>query len=142
METKSPTLQDIQALVAFLPILYAEGFEPVIEWNGGHQGKDGSFSLPWPEYNPVVNEFYRLVASVWLDYNYHPEEAARMLADKEFVKAASLSQVKTMLTYCVRGEHFSDGHWEEMIQNGSIRQLLERLDAIGSGIAQQGYDEH
>jgi hypothetical protein len=131
METRLPTLLEIRALVAFLPLLYTERFEPVIEWIGGNRGKDGIFRMPWPEYNPVVEDFYRLVASVWLDYNYHPEAAARMLADKEFVKTASLSQIKTMLTFCVRGERFSDGHWAEMIQNGYIRRLLERLDEIG-----------
>ena len=136
METRLPTLHDISALVAFLPLLYAEGFEPVIKWNGGYQEKDGLFRMPWPDYNPVVEDFYRLVASVWLDYEYLPEGAARMLADTEFIKTASLSQIKTMLTFCVRGERFSDGHWAEMIQNGAIRQLLERLEEIGSEMAE------
>ena len=90
--------------------------------------------LPWPEYNPVVEEFYRLVASAWLDDGYRPEEAARMLKDEEFVKSASLSQIKTMLTYCVRGERFSDGHWAEMIENGNIRMLLERINELGKNI--------
>ena len=114
-----PTYQEMQELVAFLPRLYAEGFTPVIQWNGGVKGTDGLYRLPWPEYNPVVEDFYRLVASeCWLDYEYRPEEAARMLSNEEFVKSASLSQIKTMLTYCLRGERFSDGHWAEMIEKG------------------------
>jgi hypothetical protein len=32
-----------------------------------------------------------------------------------------------MLTYCVRGERFSDGHWGAMIEAGYVRRLLERL---------------
>jgi hypothetical protein len=142
MEVNLPSLQDIRALVAYQPVLYREGFEPVIEWAGGGQGTDGLYRLPWPEYNPVVEEFYRLVASAWLDTGYDPDEAARMLADKEYVSGASLSQIKIMLTFCVRGERFSDGHWAEMIQNGYIRQLLERLDVIGSEMAQTGIDAH
>jgi hypothetical protein len=35
-----------------------------------------------------------------------------------------------MLTFCVRGERFSDGHWEEMIEKGYIRRILERLNEI------------
>ena len=35
-----------------------------------------------------------------------------------------------MLTFCVRGERFSDGHWAEMIEKGYIRQLLEQLNVI------------
>ncbi len=133
METRLPTYQEMQALVAFLPRLYSPGFQPVIKWNGGDQGKDGSFTLPWPDYDPVVEEFYRTVASeFWLDYGYRPEEAAKMLQDDEFVKSASLAQIKTMLTFCVRGERFSDGHWAEMIENGSIRRILERIDELST----------
>jgi hypothetical protein len=111
--------------------LYADGFKPVIRWQGGDQDKDGIYQLPWPEYNPVVEEFYRLVASeFWMDYGYRPEEAAKMLGDDEVIKSASLAQIKTMLTFCLRGERFSDGHWAEMIENGSIRKLLERINDL------------
>jgi hypothetical protein len=126
-----PTTEEMQALVAYRPRLYGEGFEPVIRWNGGHQEKDGVIRLPWPEYNPVVEQFYREAArECWLDYEYRPEEAARMLGDEEFVRTASLAQVKTMLTFCVRGERFADGHWAEMIENGNIHRLLERIEAL------------
>jgi len=132
METRLPVYQEIQELVAFLPRLYAAGFEPVIKWNGGDKGTDGSYQLPWPDYNPVVEQFYRQVASeCWLDYRYRPEEAARMLQDQEFIKSATLSQIKTMLTFCLRGERFSDGHWADMIQQGHIRRILERLSHLG-----------
>lgn len=134
MTTRLPTYQEMQELVAFLPRLYSEGFQPVTKWNGGDQGKDGSFTLPWPEYNPVVEEFYYFAANpCWLDYGYRPEEAARMLKDEELVKSATLSQIKTMLTYCVRGERFSDGHWAEMIENGYIRKILERINELSMG---------
>jgi Family of unknown function (DUF6508) len=121
----------MQALVAYLPRLYAEGFKPVIRWNGGNRGQDGVIHMPWPEYNPLVEEFYRLVGSeCWLDYGYNPAEAARMIRDEEFVRSASLSQIKTMLTFCLRGERFADGHWAEMIEVGNIRNILERIDHL------------
>jgi hypothetical protein len=67
METSLPTYQDMQALVSFLP------------------------RLPYPVYHPIVEEFYRLVASpCWLDHGYNPEDAALMLQDEQFVKSASL----------------------------------------------------
>jgi hypothetical protein len=53
-----------------------------------------------------------------------------MLKNANLVKTASLSQIKTMLTFCVRGERFSDGHWGAMIEQGYIRLLLERLNVI------------
>ena len=136
MRTRTPTPHEIKELIAFLPELYAEGFSAVITWNGGTNEKDGAYRLPWPEYNPVVLDFFRALGSdCWLDYDYRPEEAWQMLKDEPFVRQATLDQVKTMLTFCVRGERFSDGHWAEMIEGGHIRRLLERLTELGNAQA-------
>jgi hypothetical protein len=129
LETSLPTLQDIKALTAYLPRLYADGFSPVLRWEGGKQ-KDGTFTLPYPNYHPLVEEFFREVSRAWLDHSYNPEQAYRMLKDEDLIQRASLSEIRTMLTFCVRGERFSDGHWEKMIQKGYIRRLLERLNEI------------
>src|SRR5688500_20401257 len=131
-QTPLPNLQDIEKLTAFLPRLYAEGFSPVLSWGGGEKLKDDSFTLPYPNYNPLVEEFFEHVSSSWLDYEYNPEQAYQMLKDEQAVRTASLAQIKTMLTFCVRGERFSDGHWAEMIEKGYIRRLLERLNEIKS----------
>jgi hypothetical protein len=129
-KTPTPSLQEIEQLTAFLPRLYAEGFSPIDSWSGGEKLKDGSFSMPYPGYNSLVEEFFRVVSSAWLDYDYNPEQAYEMIKDEDLIRTASLSQIKTMLTFCVRGERFSDGHWAEMIEKGYIRRLLERLNAI------------
>ena len=131
-KTSLPTLQDIEELTAYLPRLYAEGFSPVVRWEGGEKRKDGSYTMPYPIYDSLVEEFFRTVSGAWLDYEYNPEQAYVMLKDEQLMKAASLSQIKTMLTFCVRGERFSDGHWGEMIEQGHIRRLLERLNEIKS----------
>ena len=132
-QDRLPTLQEIEDLTAFLPRLYAEGFSPIVSWGGGEKQKDGSISVPYPNYHSLVEEFFRLVASGgWLDYEYDPEQAYQMLKDENLIKTASLSQIKAMLTFCVRGERFSDGHWGQMIEKGYIRRLLERLNEIKS----------
>lgn len=125
-----PTLQDIEELTAFLPRLYAGGFSPILKWEGGEKRTDGSFTVPYPNYDPVVEEFFNAVRGAWIDYEYNPELAYQMLRDEQVVRNASLVQIKSMLTFCVRGERFSDGHWGAMIENGYIRRLLERLDEI------------
>lgn len=125
-----PTFEEIEILTSYLPRLYAEGFSPVKSWDGGKM-RDGSMTLPYPNYHPLVHEFFRHVASDgWLDYEYNPEQAYQMLRDENTVKIASLEQIQTILTFCIRGERFSDGHWGEMIEKGYIRQLLERLNEI------------
>lgn len=63
----------------------------------------------------------------WRDEGYDPQKAARMLQDADLVGRASWDEIKTMLTFCVRGERFSDGHWAAMIEQGHLRRLLERL---------------
>jgi hypothetical protein len=122
-------------LTAYLPRLYAEGFSPIERWGGGEKLKDGSFTLPYPKYDPLVEEFFRHVSGDgWLDYEYNPEQANAMLKDENAVKTASLPQIQSMLTFCVRGERFSDGHWGHMIEQGYIRWLLERLNEIKSAL--------
>ena len=131
-KTPLPTLQDIEKITAFLPRLYAKGFSPVVRWEGGEKRKDGSFTLSYPEYDPLVEEFFNAVRGAWLDYEYDPEQAYRMLKDEQAMKKASLSEIKSMLTFCVRGERFSDGHWGVMIEKGYVRRILERLIEIKS----------
>ena len=134
-QSRIPTLDEIETLTAYLPRLYAEGFSPVDHWYASEKLKDGSFTLPYPKYNPLVEEFFRHVSGDgWLDYEYNPERAHQMLQDEKFIKTASLPQIQTMLTFCVRGERFSDGHWEEMIEKGYIRRLLDRLNEIKSAL--------
>ncbi len=76
----------------------------------------------------MVEKYFRAVEKeCWCDYNYYLEDARKMIRDADLVKSSSLDQVKTILTYCVRGERFCDGHNGEMIDSGRIRAVLERL---------------
>ena len=132
MPTRLPTTQEIDELIAFLPRLYRDGFAPVKQWRGGER-EDGVISLPWPEYDEIVQSFFHVASRpAWSDTAYRPEEAGAMLADEAAVKTADLAQIRTMLTYCARGERFSDGHWAAMIEDGHIRRLLQRLEEIRS----------
>jgi hypothetical protein len=126
-----PTPEDISQLVAFLPCLYADGFTPVDRWLGGTEDENGVLTFPWPDYNQTVLDFIKVAGRpCWSDYEYIPVEAGRMLMDEELVRNASLAQVKTMMTYCVRGERFCTGHWAAMIEQGHARRLLERLTVL------------
>ena len=132
-KTRLPTLDEINELVSFLPRLYAEGFSPIVRWEGGNKDRDGIITLPWPIYDEVVDEFIRIASNeCWMDYDYQPEEAIRMFKNDDFIKSAGLDEIKTMLTYFVRGERFSDGHWGGMIEGGYIRRLLLRIAELGS----------
>jgi hypothetical protein len=134
-DTAYPTRKDILKLTAFLPELYAPGFQPVLHWHGGTSNAKGYIQMPYPEYDKTTEAFYRQAATpCFLDYGYSPEEAARQLEHPEQIETLSLDEICSLLTFCVRGERFSDGHWAEMIEKGHIRRILERLVVIGESL--------
>ena len=134
VKSKPPTHREIDELLAFLPQLTADGFAPVREWGGGEKQADGAYVMPWPRYDPIVTRLFEAAGQdCWMDFDYVPQEAGRMLEDPALVRLASMDEIKTMLTYCVRGERFSEGHWAAMIEGGHVRRLLERLKEIRAG---------
>lgn len=127
MNSRPPTLQEIDDLLTYLPLFSADGFEPVERWAGA-ETSGGTTTMPWPQYNPAVEAFMRAAGQeVWSDDDYDPRQAGRLLQDAGLFGHASLAEIRTMLTYCVRGERFSEGHWAAMIEKGYLRRLLERL---------------
>jgi hypothetical protein len=131
MKSKAPTTREIDELLAFLPRLAADGFVPVREWGGGEKDAKGVYVMPWPRYDAIVDRFFEAAGQdCWMDCDYVPQEAGRMLEDHAAVLRASINEIKTMLTYCVRGERFCDGHWGAMIEGGHVRRLLERLTEL------------
>lgn len=130
-----PAPADVDALLAYLPRLYAPGFKPVIRWEGGERTSSGAITMPYPEYDGTVNAFFAQVGgSGWLDYGYNPTVAGAMVKDASVIGRASFAELRSMLTFCVRGERFADGHWEEMIVQGVIRRILERLQVLRAGM--------
>jgi len=123
-----PMADEIDKLTAFLPRLAAEDFSPIREWKGGERTDSGTITLPWPDYDPAVRDFFEAAAApCWTHSNYLSAGAEDMLADEERARNASLDEIRAMLTFCVRGERFCDGHWGAMIEAGHIHRLLERL---------------
>lgn len=138
MKTRCPTAQEIEELVAFLPQLYAVGFSPIIRWHGGRKEGSEKFTWPWPEYEKRVTEFFHVASNeCWFDRHYSPEHARKKLDSPNGVETATLAEIKTMLTFCVRGERFGDGFWGSMIDSGHIRRLLGRLIVLESANVQR-----
>ena len=87
----------------------------------------------WLEYDPRLLAFIKAAGQdVWIDRHYHPSTAHTQLHDHAFVAHAALSEIKTLLTLIVRGERFCDGHWAEMVREGHVRRVLERLRDLAS----------
>lgn len=123
MKSPAITPQKIDKLLAFLPRFIPERAY-IIEWQTTN-------SFAWPVYHDDVNAFYKEAGEpCWMDYGYNPAEAGKMAADDAFIAQADLMAIKTMLTFCVRGERFSDGHWAAMLKNGRIQAILKRLQIL------------
>ena len=119
-ENKPTTTAMIDQLLQFLPAFEEPNRQFIEKWQGYY-----------PVYAADVTEFVRLVGdSWWMDTSYQPNEAGQMLADDAVVQSANLEQIKTMLTFFIRGERFSDGHWGDLLENGRVQLLLNRLKML------------
>lgn len=131
-----PTKKDADALLAFLPFVDWPGHSFQSGSSGGQTLADGTLTMPYPVYGQGVVDFFRLAGQpCWMNTEYHPGRTAKMLDD--FLKAdeterakTDLADFRTMLTYCVQGERFCEGHWAEMLSSGTMSALLKRLAQI------------
>ncbi len=125
------TEERMDELLEFLPLFDVPEMDFIQKWEGGEKTKDGIIKMPYPIYHKDVKRFYRLAGQAcWLDYDYGSKEAVKMIQDDEFINSATIADIKTMLTYCVRGERFCDGHWGEMLKSGGVVAILKRLKVL------------
>ncbi len=129
MKTEEPiTREKIDALTQFLPVFETPGREFYMRWEGGEKDKDGVIQMPYPVYPADVEQFFRLVnQSCWLDIEYTRKDAGAKLKDDVFIVQASLDDIRTLLTHCLRGERFSDGFWGGVLEQGRVQLILRRL---------------
>jgi hypothetical protein len=129
------SLEHIDELLRFLS-LFDDPNRAFSKWNSSETTDDEPIQIDFPEYDDDVEDFFKLASSpFWDDRNYVPESAQAMVNDQQTVNKASLDEVKTMLTWCVRGERFSPGHLGTLLEQGKIVALLKRLKEIRSEIA-------
>jgi hypothetical protein len=137
------TPERVDELLRFLPLFDRPGRSFVESWRGSESTSSDATAAPLPVYSADVQEFFRLASQAcWDDSEYEPS-AATMLADDDAVQVASITEIRTMLTHCVPGERFCDGHWEGVLRSGRVMALLRRLkvlrsemsDPAGGGVA-------
>ena len=110
---------------------YREGFKTVVLCGDGKKTDKGVVVMSWPKYEEAVIQFFSAAArECWSDSNYTSKNIGAMICDPEKVACATLQEIKSMLTWCVRGERFCDGHWGEIIEGGQVRNILQRLKEL------------
>lgn len=126
-----PTHDDVENLLVYLPLFDKPGRPFVKQWAGGEKTAKRSFNISYPVYEQDVEDFFQLASQpCWNDTNYNPETAGRMLEDEPALLTVNIEGIRTMLTFCVRGERFCDGHWEMVLKSGKVVALLRRLQQI------------
>ena len=136
MSDEPVTCEKVDELLGFLPLFDVPGRQFVKRWAGGEKTEDGAITVPYPIYADDVLEFFLLAGQpCWSDYGYEPAKARKMLEDDKFIEKATLEEIKTMLTYCVRGERFCDGHWEAVLKSGRVTAILRRLAILRDSVS-------
>ena len=132
MTPRVPTRSEMDELIEFLPKFSAEGFQ-AIKVPGNATLRKNIITFSTPEYDPLVCEFFQAASQeVWCDPDYLSSGAGEMLRNAESLKTASIAEIQSMLTFCVRGERFSTGHWETILGGDKVRQILLRLQELRS----------
>lgn len=126
---------EIDQLLRFADRFSGLGDSPCATWSSGSTA-DGVQTLPWPVYPRFVEEFFHAAGQpFWSDRDYADSGASTLIDSDSEIAKATLVQLKSMLTFCVRGERFGDGHWDALIGSGRIQALLQRLRCIRDELA-------
>lgn len=129
------TRRRIDELLEYLPLLTPSEAGKHVQPPSIERSPKGPIVLGGPVYSQTVYAFFKLAAQeCWNDYGYDPGSVRLLIDSDDAIAAASMDQIKSMLTFCVRGERFSDGHWGSMIHEGRIQAILRRLERLREDI--------
>lgn len=92
------------------------------------QGDTDDFS---PTYRHDVKELFQVLQQTdFYDVNYSSKVVLfKNIEDYDFIKQASLEDLKTLLTCCLKGEYFGIGFFGKMLKSGYIRSILEAISS-------------
>ena len=95
-----------------------------VRWIGGKQ-PDSTIQMPFTEYPEGVWESFSILESDKEYLDNYKQNCEGVLPSE-----MNVQQIRTMLTYLNRGEHFCDGLLAEYLENKVLLKLLLRLDDL------------
>lgn len=132
-----PTLEDIDAILRFLPAFERPDFEA----GGFEEGtaEDGSKLPRHFAASPTLLEFMQALQDHnWVhefDWTEWQPVAERYAKNEALLADAGLGTIRKILTTHVRREHFEDGHLLGVVRSGHAAAVLRRLRAIRGELA-------
>ncbi len=127
--------ESIGRLIAFIPYFENVLKEQACQWSGGEKIDENSFTMPYPVYDKVLEDFIQtFYKSNLMCYNYLDViKLHKIDGTKEMNDALDNSDIEltlAILTGYVRQERFCDGLWQSAVEDKTFLKLLRRLDAL------------
>ena len=122
----------VKRLAVYIPYFRETKDREFCHWEGGEKDKDGVISWPFPVYedrlNEFISEFYK---TNFMDYEYERtlvRHLGRSHKDmNEKIDDADFDLINAILTYHIRCDRFCNGHLGDMVKEGVLLRLVERL---------------
>lgn len=122
---------DANLLLNYLPIFNHPDFNPTLKWKGGKKDERGILHVSYPIYDEKLKQFFKEFYSIkWSDHDYDPQKVSKLIHNDKLIAKSSLADIKSMLTYCARGERFCDGFWGGLIKDKTLVKILQRLKEL------------
>lgn len=127
-----PTLDQMDAVLSFLPVFEQNDFEP-----SRVEAPRGEF--PYHVHARELSQFVRAVYESGFAFEFDwpawQEDARRYCDEPELLGTADLKVLRKLITLHVRKERFLEGHLPGMVRTGHIVAWLRRLKALRESIA-------
>ena len=124
------TREDIEKLLAYLPLFRSPDFVPGV-WQGGERVvRDGKemITMPWVEYSADALAFNSLIHSSSLLVDpYHPDISDRIFEPGFF---DSLANIRQFFSLFGRAERLCEGWQMNAYESGTVVRALESLARI------------
>ncbi|PPD42377.1 MAG: hypothetical protein CTY16_14770 [Methylobacter sp.] len=126
----------LDQILRFLPWFEAHSQDMKPTWLGLEGPPSLSVMAVYPK---EVEDFFQLASEpFWCDYRYDVRAAEVMVFSDAAIGEATIDQIKTILTYCVRCEWFGEGHWQGMVRKGRILAILLRISELRGNLDEGG----
>jgi len=119
-QTHNITKTRAEELLRFLPLFSDTKRKFVTQWDGAKQ-------VPYPD---DIKEFFRLAAQEWWTEKDYVNQFGGKRCDDKTIAHADIETIRTMFTFCVRGEYFQDGFWNTVLADGTVQKILKRLQEL------------
>ncbi len=81
-----------------------------------------------------MNNFHDVIHKPqWMHIDYQEDRPQDFARKPERIPSATLDQITALLTWCVRGERFCDGHMADVFEKGIPQAALRRLKTLHEG---------